>query len=227
MPDEIRLQMAFQKIREEMLFLSQEMLALKQEISQIKRQLDSVLYQGTSPTQIQHPAHNPAHNIINYSLNKQNFHSSTGNDGVPADKQTDSQQTVNRQLNTLKRTFEATNELPKKPLETSEITSILGSLKQDLGEKFKKLTKQEFLIFSVLYTLEEELKNVTYRDLAQKTGLTESSIRDYITRLERKGIPIHKEKINNKVILLRIPREFKEITSLSSLDNSLNKARFP
>ena len=190
-----------------MLFLSQEMLSLKQEIAQLRQTLHS----NTYPTQVQHPTHTPTHDLQSYSLNQPNFHSSIGNEGVPTDRQTDNRQTPNRQSNTLKRTSGISD--------TSEIASILGTLKQDLRAKFKTLTKQEFLIFSVLYTLEEELKQVTYKDLAKRAGLTESSIRDYILRLERKGIPIQKEKVNNKIILLKIPREFKEITPLNSLNH--------
>lgn len=202
--DQNKSQKAFAKIKEDMLFLSQEILAIKQEIQKIKQKSDSNAY----PTEVQHPTHNPAHNILNYALNQPNFHSSIGNDGVP----TDSQQTVNRQSNTLKRTSKS---MP----DTAEIISTLSNLKHDLKEKFKKLTKQEFLVFSILYTLEEEMKTVTYKDLAQRAGLAESSIRDYISRLEHKGLPIIKERVNNKVVILKIPRELKEITSLNSINN--------
>lgn len=201
--DEERLGKVFAKVKEDMLFLAQEILTIKQEIQEIKQILQN-LNSSTYPTQVQHPTHTPAQDLENYTLNQQDFHCSIGNEGVP----TDSQQTVNRQSNTLKRTSD-----------TAKIISTLGNLKQDLKEKFKKLTQQEFLVFSVLYTLEEEVKNVTYKDLAQRTGLAESSIRDYISRLEHKGLPITKERINNRVVILRIPRELKEITSLSSLNN--------
>jgi DNA-binding MarR family transcriptional regulator len=193
---------AFEKIREDMLFLSRELLSIKEEIQELRM----ILHSNTYPTHNQHPTHNPTHDLPSYSLNQPNFHSSIGNEGVPTNRQ----QTDNRQSNTLNRTF-------NNSLETPEIASILGNLKQDLREKFKKLTKQEFLIFSVLYTLEEELKSVTYKDIAQRTGLAESSVRDYILKIEHKGLPITKERINNKIVLLKIPREFKEMTTLNSL----------
>jgi len=198
MPDE-NIRKSFEKIREDMLFLSQELLSIREEIQELRQ----ILHSNTYPTHDQHPTHNPTHNFSIYDLNPSNFHSSIGNEGVPTNRQ----QTDNRQSNTLKR--------------TSEIASILGNLKQDLREKFRKLTKQEFLIFSVLYTLEEELKNVTYKDIAQRTGLAESSVRDYILKIEHKGLPISRERINNKIVLLKIPREFKEMTTLNSL-NELN-----
>jgi len=193
---------AFAKIREDMLFLSQELVAVKEEIQELRQILDS----NTYPTHPQNPTHNPTHDLPNYELIQQNFHSSIGNEGVPTNRQ----QTDNRHSNTLKR--------------TSEITSFLSSLKQDLKEKFRKLTRQEFLIFSVLYTLEEELRNVTYKDIAQRAGLAESSVRDYILKIEHKGIPIIRERINNKMVLLKIPREFREIATLDSM-RDLNNSR--
>ena len=197
---------SFAKIKEDMSYLQKELTIIRQEIAEIKQ----ILHSSTYATEVRHPAHNPAHNMPNYDLKPQNFHSSIGNDGVPADRQ----QTDNRQINTLKRTSE--------PISKSDISSFINTLKQDLKEKFKQLTKKEFVIFSILYTLEEEKENVNYKDIALRTGLTESSVRDYIARLIHKGIPIIKEKINNKIIILRLPRELKDITTLSSLTKLKN-----
>ena len=213
MIDEERVREAFSKIREDMLYLQQEIIVLKQEIQELRQFLES----STQQTEVRHTTDNTTHNIGNYGLKQQNFHSSIGNDGVPTDRQ----QTDNRQINTLKRTLEVLsgNEeiTPKINQKLPELSDILQDLKKDLAEKFKTLTKKEFLIFSVLYTLEEELGKVTYSDIAQRTGLTESSIRDYIIRLINKGIPIIKEKLNNKVILLKIPKELKDISTLDKL----------
>ena len=52
--------------------------------------------------------------------------------------------------------------------------------------------------------------------IAIKAGLTESSVRDYISRLIHKGIPLKKERINNKSIVISVPDELK---SLATLDN--------
>lgn len=212
--DNIKIKEAFEKIREDMLFLSQELIAVKEELQELRH----ILHSNTYPTHNQHPTHNPTHNFQIYSLNKPNFHSSIGNEGVPTDRQQTDNRHSNTSSNQLKRTSDSSLDVP-------EIASILGDLKQDLREKFKKLTRQEFLIFSVLYTLEEELKNVTYKDIAQRTGLAESSVRDYILKIEHKGLPISRERINNKIVLLKIPKEFKEITTLNTL-NDLNKSNF-
>ena len=209
MIDETRLKGSFEKIKDDILYLQQELIILKQEIQEIRQILES----STRQTTVRHSAHNPADNLPRYSLNKPNFHSSIGNDGVP----TDSQQIHNRQILEPKRTNYEQEQFRQDPLISMEISSIIDTLKTDLKDKFKRLTKQEFLIFSILYTLEEELDFVTYKDLAQRTGLTESSCRDYISRLEHKGIPVIKEKLNNKLIILKLPRELKDIATLDSL----------
>jgi len=83
---------------------------------------------------------------------------------------------------------------------------------------FNGLTDKEFLIFSLIYTLQENLKrSVTYRDISEKTRLTESTVRDHVSRLINKGAPIIREKINNKQIILRIPDELRKITTLENL----------
>ena len=78
----------------------------------------------------------------------------------------------------------------------NDLTNLMESLKSDLKKKFQSLTKQEFYIFSVLFTVDKTQNQVTYQDLAVRTGLTSSSIRDYIQRISQKGIPILKEKVN-------------------------------
>ena len=79
-------------------------------------------------------------------------------------------------------------------MELKQLSDLVSNLKKELKDKFKGLSKQEFSIFSALYSLEEQSKEISYKDLAISTGLTESSIRDYISRLIHKGIPIIKEK---------------------------------
>jgi len=53
--------------------------------------------------------------------------------------------------------------------------------------------------------------------LQKKLNLTESSIRDYVRRLIKKGIPIDKNKINNKNIQLSISPNLKKIASLNTI----------
>jgi len=202
---------SFAKMKEHMLYLQQEITILKQEIRQIKHILSRIQGFDKSSTHPQHSIKTSTGNLENYSLKHPNSTFSIGNDGVS----TDSQQTFDTQKIQLRRTYQAPKE--SIPEISQSINNYITSLKKELQDKFKRLTKQEFLIFSVLYTLNEEIKNVTYRAIAQRTRLTESSVRDYISRLEHKGIPIVKEKVNNRYIVLRIPRELKDLTTHDNL----------
>lgn len=228
---EEKLRNSFLKLKEDLFYLNQEILGLKEEIKELNTKLASLLNQNKSneqsnnyPTQIQHIEKFPTDKSANYGLNLQNFHVSIGNKGVP----TDSQQISNRQLNELKRTFDNSiiqtdSNINKTENQTiQDISALVQNMKNELSQKFEKLTKQEFLVFSILYTLEQEKKQVTYRDLAQKTNLAESSIRDYISRLERKGIPIIKKKINNKLIFLSLAPELKNLATLDLLSRLNN-----
>jgi len=209
MIDENNIKESFSKFKNDILFLKQEMTILRQEIQEIREIIES----STPSTQARHTTHFPAHNLESYPLESQNFQSSIGNDGVPADRQ----HTYDRQISALNRTSKTILKRPEHAQEKTYFSHLLDSLRKDIGEKFKKLTQKEFYIFSVLYTLEEEKEQVTYSDIAQRTGLTESSIRDYIVRLIHKGIPILKEKINNKIVILKIPRELKDLATLDKL----------
>jgi len=101
--------------------------------------------------------------------------------------------------------------------DAAKILDSLDSLKKEIRIKFKQLTDQEILVFSAIYQLEEEHGPVDYKALAEKLNLTESSIRDYIGRLLKKGIPVEKKRINNKQIQLGISQSLKKIASLSTI----------
>ena len=75
----------------------------------------------------------------------------------------------------------------------------------------------EMKVFSLLYSLEEKGELVDYRLLASKLELSESSIRDYIGRIMNKGIPIIRERVNNKKILLKISLDLKKIATLDTI----------
>ncbi|MDP1728609.1 MAG: winged helix-turn-helix transcriptional regulator, partial [archaeon] len=84
--------------------------------------------------------------------------------------------------------------------------------------KFKTITQQEMLVFSTIYQVGEQFpEGVEYRQIAQKLGLSESSIRDYTQKLISKGIPVDKIKLNNKKILLKISQKLRNIASLATL----------
>jgi hypothetical protein len=144
-------------------------------------------------------------------LKSQNIRFSTGNEGVPTDKQTN-QQTDKQTPITEDLSIETNIKEAKIMLDS------LDRLKREIRQKFKRLTPQEMIVFSTIYELEETDKdNVTYREVAKKLKLSESSIRDYALRIISKGIPIKKQKIDNKKIILSISPELKKIATLSTI----------
>lgn len=200
---------AFSRVKEDISSLQFQIASILEEINEIKRTL----------TQTDKPADRPAHgpsvqttptqNQAYQAVKTQYSSFSTGNQGVPADRQT------NQQTDQQPKKFVQSNSLSTQRV--SEVIDSFDSLRADLLYKFKKFTPQEFLIFSTLYQLTEENSVVDYTLLAQKTSLTESSIRDYIQKLIKKGAPIEKSKENNKKIVLFVPEGFKKIASLSTI----------
>jgi len=159
-----------------------------------------ICFSTHSPSKPQKPQNNPI---------------STGNGGVPTDRQTD-RQTDKRDEIPLKRdSFRKTDDDPIE--KASEILESLDNIKKELRLKFKRLTDQELFVFSTIYQLEEESIKVDYKILSEKLKLSESSIRDYVGRLIKKEIPVDKIKINNKNIRLSISKNLKKIASLNTI----------
>lgn len=167
--------------------LKAELNSLRQELSEIKRLISSQI-----PTHSQTNSSGFPTNLPSKTSSFPLF--STGNEGVPTDRQTDRRQT----------------NLPS--------LEEINSLRTELKIKFRNLTKQEFRVFSAIYILEKQ-QPVDYRAIAEKIRLSEGSIRDYVMKLERKGIPIHKEKVNNKKILLHVHKELRELVPLEAIMN--------
>lgn len=156
-----------------------------------------------------HSTHPSTHNIPLEGLNNQNLAISSGNQGASTDRQTDT--STDRQTQKILKKQE-------NPIENvSEILNSLDSIKKEIRLKFKRLTEQEILVFSTIYQLDEQLGHTDYQTLSKKLNLTESSIRDYVGRLIKKGIPVEKTKINNKNIYLSISKNLKKITTLSTI----------
>ena len=152
----------------------------------------------------------------NYLLEPLKVHNlvlSTGNEGVPTDRQTDRQ--THRQTQNMLKIEENSHD---NYIDTAaEALDSLDNIKKQIRLKFKRLTEQEMKIFSTLYQLEEEEGFSDYRAISKRLGLTESSIRDYIGRLIKKGIPVDKAKINNKSIKLNVSKNLKKIVSLPTI----------
>lgn len=199
---------AFSKVKQDMDNLRLEISNLTSEIRKISVEIER-LKELQNPAQTAQipaiPAHNPANQQIFKPPKGQIQPISTGNGGVPADRQTDRQ----------------TDQHIQKPLNfidsAAEILNSLDSVKKEIRLKFKRLTDQEFSVFSTLYKLDEEGIVVEYRSLAEELNLTESSIRDYIVKLIKKDIPVEKHKINNKTVQLSISPNLKKIATLTTI----------
>lgn len=253
--NEEKIKEAFQKAKQDIIILSSQLDLLKQEILQLKQQIfPQTIQQTINPTHfptektsnyseipaqnpqkptIQHkkptldvpPTHIPAQNTPFKALKSQNLIISTGNNGVPTDRQTNQQTDnstgnegvkvrlsqilpvqLNKQENRIKHIEKVT-----------EFLSSLDDIKKDLRQRVKHLTNQEMSVYASIYQLEEEGFLIDYPLLAQKLSLTESSIRDYIQRIIKKGLPLQKTKENNKKIILSVPLELKKIAPIQTI----------
>ncbi len=225
------LKTAFSRVKEDILFLGNEISNLKYELAEIKNLLIA-LQESSNKEKLNNLAKNPIFNsptdrqtnqqIYPTHTDKQtdrptvprevrglkspNMDISIGNEGVPTDKQT------NRQ------TDRQTENIEQNLKKAQEILNSLDYLKKEIRQKFKKLTPQEMTIFSSIYQLsEEDPENTTYKQIAKNLKLSESSIRDYVLRIISKGIPIKKQKIDNKKVLLSVSNELKRIATLSTI----------
>ena len=205
--EEEKIKKAFQKVKEDMSLLKKDLDFLKIQLSNITKQLENPsTHTKKIPT---HPTHSSTHNSGFKTLKPLNSSISIGNQGASTDRQTDRQtdrHIKNQQENT-KNSFD----------DVLKVLDSLNDIKKEIRLKFKRLTEQEFLVFSTIYQLEEEVPYVNYNILSKKLNLTESSIRDYIGRLIKKGVPIEKNKINNKNIQLKISQSLRKNAPLSAI----------
>jgi len=218
---------AFEKVKDDMNFLNNEILDIKVAIAEIREAIMLLSKASTDRQTIRHiNTTNHAYTTDNTThsstvpqeiegLKSPNISTSIGNEGVSTDRQTDIQ--TDRQTHDY-------IENQQKSIESNlhDASIILGSLdsiKKEIRLKFKHLTTQEMSVFSTIYQLEEQFPDdeITYKHLSKQLKLSESSIRDYVQRMITKGIPIKKQKINNKKVFLKISPELKKIATLSTI----------
>lgn len=246
--DESKIKEAFQKVKDDMNLLKNQLEAITTQLDDIKRtvrQTDKPSDTQTNGYSIKTipyltPTDTPTTPTLMEklenkrpleSLKPENLDISTGNKGVPTDRQTyeqtdrqtdkydynsNSQQIATSQTNKFA-LIEKLDDPVLKIGRVAELVNSLDALKKDLRRQFKRLTPQEMLVFSTIYQLTDQAIDVDYTLLSKKTNLSESSIRDYIQKLLKKGIPLEKTRENNKRILLTISPEFKRIASLETL----------
>jgi DNA-binding MarR family transcriptional regulator len=229
---------AFSKVKQDIDSLKKEVFLLSKDLIEMRRSLVEICdilkelskgkeeegkgfpKEGTPAPSLQKqtpqppiPTHNSLQTLQTLQ-NTQNLTISTGNQGVPTDRQTDRQTDQQTHKGSYNNTF-----LPKEDSISNAVQMIesLDNLKKEIRLKFKRLTEQELLVFSTIYQASEEKGYTDYKTLSEKLNLTESSIRDYIGRLIKKGIPVEKVKINNKTIHLFISQNLKKVASLSTI----------
>ncbi len=230
---EDKIKEAFANVRQDIDYLYYEIQELKRTIEEIRSFQTEILKKQTHNRQSTDVS---THDLPLQAVKSQDLTISSGNEGVPTDRQTDQQtdrqpphflwkqgeNLQNLSLNNSEihiKSSEKDKTKEKLPIlaqlhRASEFLESLDELKKEVRIKFKKLTSQEMQVFSKIYELEEQGLIVDYTLLAEKLSLTESSIRDYVLRLIRKGIPVDKHKENNKRITLSISRELRKIAPL-------------
>lgn len=215
--DEIKI--AFQKVKQDMDSIKEELDSLKEityktkeQVSEISKILNGLVFSYPNEPKLEiktptdnpqnptYPTHIPTDNTPFKPLKGQNISISTGNEGVPTDRQTNQQ--TNQQT---KNTYFG---------DALEILNSLDNIKKEIRNQFKRITEQEFLVFSTIYQMSEEAPFVDYKSVSKRLNLTESSIRDYVGKLIKKGIPVEKTKINNKMIQLSVSEKLKKIAPL-------------
>jgi hypothetical protein len=236
-----QIKLAFSKVKQDVYNLETELFLLKKELTEIKELLSSLhnelnnqillklaqdssnftptytpTLQHISPTLDSYPTYTPTLPQEVGGLKTQNMIFSSGNRGVPTDRQTNRQTDQQTQKSPFLSSTNAST-IESNILEASQMLNSLDKLKKEIRLKFKQLTSQEMLVFSTIYQLEEKDNNATYSNIASLLSLTESSIRDYVLKMIRKGIPIKKQKINNRTVLLSVSQELKKIATLQTI----------
>ncbi len=118
-----------------------------------------------------------ADNLYQGLLNDKIEKVSSGNDGVATNKQTNKHATI-----------------------TKQITDI-----EVLKEKYRAVAKQKLRLYLAIYNMEEEKVPATYKTLSKSLKLTEETVRAYIFKMLEKEIPLDKHRVNNKLIVFKIP----------------------
>ena len=150
--------------------------------------------------------------------------SSTGNQGVYADIHSfihSHMHSFNRHSTDIQQT-----NMPTKTNLNKQIPIIWPQTNlSEIDSHFLTLTKGEFLCFLTIYQIEEDLKRgVSYLELSRHLSLSEGCIRTYVSQLLKKGAPLQKIRLNNKLTLLIITQNFRSLNLKSRLVNILSRS---
>jgi len=198
-----------EEIKEVLKYLFVEINSIKNELFLLKQDLSFL--KGNSPTNSSSIPTKPiltSTSILPFKpLNPKILSISTGNKGVPTDRQTNQQ--------TDKTSFFMRNSDTFSQAEN--LIDNLSFIKGEIRNLFKRLTNQEFIVLLTIFEIKEKNLSCDYKILSEKLNLSESSIRDYVGKIIKKGIPIEKTKVNNKTILLSLSSSFQKLIPFSTL----------
>lgn len=102
----------------------------------------------------------------------------------------------------------------RQAMTSNDNTKPLRSL---IENKFRSLTEREFSVFMAIYQLEEEIRTVTYQDIANKLNISGSNLRGHVSSLINKGIPVGKERLFNGKAIFFIKKEFRDLNIVADL----------
>ena len=221
---------AFEKVKSDITLLNNEVININYNIRELHslfknliNKLDEIennnlkihqTIQQINSTNINNTTDNPTVPLEIEGLKTPNLDFSIGNRGVQTNRQTNQQ--TDKPTDNLNNNF--SKNIDQDIYEATKILDSLDSLKKEIRLKFKRLTSQEMIVFSTIYKLEDQgNKEITYNLISKTLKLSESSIRDYIRRMLKKGIYIKKEKINNKKLILFISPNLKKIATLPTI----------
>ncbi len=197
---ENNIKISFQKVKESILALDKRISVVESNINLIKTMLEQI----SNLPNAHKIAKTPEFNVLE-APKPQIQKSSTGNKGVPLRHSDDTAPTKRRQTDT-----------PTTP--NMEEYNDIKSLKRELNSRFLSLTEAQFKVFMTIYQLEEEKDNpVTYAEVAKRIMISQSSVRDYVSDLILRNIPLTKHKSPNRKIYLSIKKEFRNLKILENL----------
>ena len=132
-----------------------------------------------------------AENLYRGLLDKNIEEVSSGNEGVATNKQTNKHATL-----------------------TQQITDI-----EVLKEKYRAITKQKLRVYLAIYNIEDEKKPATYRTLSKYLKLSEEAVRVYIFKMLAMDVPLEKHRVNNKLIVFKIPQYVRSLNLKQFLED--------
>ncbi len=191
---------SFKKVKSSISLLDERILALESRLNNIQAKLDQLL-------QLQNVPKNPKMAKFDvFDPPKPKIQeSSIGNEGVPLRHPADTLPTI-RQTTDRQQTDKIDN------------LSDIQKLKKELNSRFLSLTEAQFKVFITIYRLEEEFKGpITYADVAKELMLSQSAIRDYVSDLILRKIPLTKHNSPNRRVYLSITKEFRNLKMLENL----------